>query len=233
MPESSIMPAATERVIDAPTQRVIDASIRLLAQKGPAGIKARSVATEAGVSTMVVYHHFGGIPELIAAVVDHGFRELGARFAALPVTADPIADLFTIALTTREVAQENPHLYDLMFGLSMRSTYRPPTTSDAHLSGRSSQFRDAYRHNIAACTRLVDSGRIGPHRPKDVAAQLWTMVHGFVSLELADHFAMFKDPSREILQQMGINLAVGLGDERDRSVRSHARAMRSFIANTQ
>jgi len=64
---------------------------------------------------MAVYHHFGGIAELIRAVVDQGFKELDNAFSQVPVTDDPLADLFAMALTTRRVARENPHLYDLMF----------------------------------------------------------------------------------------------------------------------
>ena len=75
---------------------------------------------------MAVYHYFGGIAELMHAVVDQGFKELDKAFSEVPVTKDPLADLFAMALTTRRVARENPHLYDLMFGLSTRrATYRP------------------------------------------------------------------------------------------------------------
>ena len=106
-------------------ERLVQATIRLLAEQGPSAIKARTVASATGLSTMVLYRHFGGIPELIRAVVDHGFRELDRAFSQVPVTDDPIADLFALALTCRRVARENPHLYDLMFGLSTRATYRP------------------------------------------------------------------------------------------------------------
>ena len=88
----------------------MQATIRLLAEQGPSAIKARTVASATGLSTMVLYRHFGGIPELIRAVVDYGFRELDRAFSEVPVTDDPIADLFVLALTCRRVARENPHL---------------------------------------------------------------------------------------------------------------------------
>src|SRR5437763_684552 len=111
---------------DGAPERVVQATIRLLAEQGPSAIKARDVASASGLSTMAVYHHFGGIAELIRAVADRGFTELDRAFSQVPVTEDPIADLFAMALMTRRVARENPHLYDLMFGLSTRrATYRP------------------------------------------------------------------------------------------------------------
>jgi hypothetical protein len=46
-------------------------------------------------------------------------------------------------------------------------------------------------------------------------------VHGCITLELADHFVEFTDPVAQVLQPMGVNLAVGLGDSRERARASH------------
>ncbi|TDO44255.1 WHG domain-containing protein [Kribbella sp. VKM Ac-2527] len=186
------------------------------------------MASASGLSTMVVYSHFGGIPELIRAVVDHGFAELDRAFARVPVTEDPVADLCAQSLTCRRVACENPHLYDLMFGLSTRATYRPISDSAARLSGRSPAFRGAYAHVAEACARLVNSGRVRPEDPEVVAAQLWSFVHGYISLELADHFVDFDDSVTQVLLPMGVNLVVGMGDELDRARASHEAGARLY-----
>ncbi|WP_406281141.1 TetR/AcrR family transcriptional regulator [Nocardia sp. NBC_00881] len=209
-------------------ERLVRATIGLLAEQGPSAIKARTVASATGLSTMVVYSHFGGIPELVRAVVDQGFKELDRAFSRMPVTADPIADLFTMALTCRRVARENPHLYDLMFGLSTRATYRPMGDSDIRFSGRSPAFRDAYVHMVDACQRLVDSRRIEQQEPEVVAAQLWSFVHGYITLELAEHFADFNDAVMQVMLPMGVNFSVGLGDERERAQVSHEAALRFY-----
>ena len=214
------MKASSAEATSVP-ERLVQATIDLLAEQGPSAVKVRAVAAASGMSTMTVYHHFGGIPELINAVVDHGFRELGKVFAAVPVTGDPVADLFTMSLACRRVARANPHLYDLMFGLSTRSTYRPLDEPDTRRSGRSQAFRDAYAHVTQACHRLVDSGRIRPQDPQVVAAQLWSVVHGYITLELAEHFAEFDDAAAEVLLPMGVNFTVGLGDTREAAEASH------------
>ena len=224
----NVSSATEDPTPDAVPERVVRATIRLLAEQGPSAIKARTVADASGLSTMVVYHHFGGIPELIRAVADQGFRELDRAFAQLPVTKDPVADLAVMALTCRRIARENPHLYDLMFGLSTRATYRPLPDSDVRLSGRSPAFRGAYAHLIAACTRLVASGRVGQQEPEVVAAQLWSFVHGFITLELAEHFVEFDDPVVQVMLPMGVNLVVGLGDKPQRARASHQAAARRY-----
>ena len=214
-------------VPDDPAERVLQATIKLLAEQGPSVIKARTVASASGLSTMAVYHHFGGIPELVRAVADYGYNRLETAFAQVPVTDDPIADLFTIALTTRWIARDNPHLYDLMFGLSTRATYRP--TPDIRLSGRSPAFRAAYTHLIEACDRLVNSGRIGPAQPDMIAAALWSSVHGYITLELAELFTEFVDPVQQVLVPMLVTFTVGLGDTRERAQASHEAAARHFV----
>jgi AcrR family transcriptional regulator len=213
---------------DAVPERLIQATVRLLAEQGPGAIKARTVAAATGLSTIVVYHHFGGIPELTRAVIDHGFKELATAFSQLPVTDDPIADLAVQGLTCRRVARENPHLYDLMFGLSSRATYRPLTDPDIRLSGRSPAFRAAYAHIANACERLVNSGRVVKQDHEGVAAQLWSFVHGFITLELAETFTGFDDPVRQVLLPLGVNLSVGLGDTRERAEASHEAAARIY-----
>ena len=213
---------------DGVAERLVGAAIRLLAEQGPSAIKARTVAAATGLSTMVVYSHFGGIPELTRAVIDRGFKELDAAFSQVPVTDDPITDLAVQALTCRRVARENPHLYDLMFGLSTRGSYRPLQNASSGASGRCPAFRAAYAHVAEACARLVNSGRIRQQDPEGVAAQLWSFVHGFITLELAETFTGFDDPVRQVLLPLGVNVSVGLGDTRKRAEASHQTAARLF-----
>jgi AcrR family transcriptional regulator len=215
-------------VPDGIPERLVESAIRLLAEQGPSAIKARTVAAATGLSTMVVYSHFGGIPELTRAVIDQGFKELDAAFSQLPVTDDPITDLAVQALTCRRVARENPHLYDLMFGLSTRGSYRPLQAASSGASGRSQAFRAAYSHVTEACERLVKSGRVRQQDPEGIAAQLWSFAHGFITLELADTFIGFDDPVRQVLLPLGVNVSVGLGDTREHAEASHEAAARLY-----
>jgi AcrR family transcriptional regulator len=206
--------------------RLVDAATRLLADKGPSAIKARSVAEAAEVSTTAVYYHLGGLAELLQAVADNGFRDLDRAFDADSATDDPVADVFAMALATRRLGQGNPHLYDLMFGLSTRASYRPPHITSDGAAARSHAFQAAHAHLVRACTRLADSGRIRADQdPEIVAAQLWSCVHGFVTLELGGHFSDSTDALRQVLEPMTVNVLTGLGDSPERCHTSHARAL--------
>lgn len=218
--------AATRLTQEQAVERLVDAATALLAEKGPSEIKARTVAEAAQVSTIAVYYHLGGLPELLQAVVDKGFQDLARAFVAAPPSDDPVTTLFAMALATRRFAQENPHLYDLMFGLSTRGSYRPLQTARSGAGGRSAEFQTAYAHLVQACIRLVSSGRVrSDENPENIAPQLWSAVHGFVTLELGDHFVQFSDPVRQVLQPMMVNIFVGLGGDPESVNASHTAAI--------
>ncbi|MFE7722678.1 TetR/AcrR family transcriptional regulator [Nocardia rhizosphaerihabitans] len=217
--------AVTRLTPEQTIERLIEATTKLLAEKGPSQIKARSVAEKAQVSTMAVYYHLGGLPELLQAVVDRGFRDLGRVLVAAPPSADPVTDLFAMTLAYRKFARSSPHLYDLMFGLSTRGSYRPLQQTRAGSSRRSAEFQAAYAHLVEGCAYLASSGRIRSGEDLDaMAAQFWSCVHGFITLELGDHFTQFSDPVGQILQPMTVNLLVGLGDTAERAYASEAAA---------
>lgn len=191
--------------------RLIEATLRLLATHGPAEVKARSVSKEAGLSTMGVYTYFGGVPELLQAVSDEGFKRLAAVFERSLTTTNPVADLCTMVLACRTFARRNPHLYDLMFGLSIDGRYNPSRGVSAMTPGQSAAFKVTYAVLISACARLVDKELLPRVDPALVALQLWSAAHGFIMLELSGYFANVAAPPEEILVSMCNHVVIGMG----------------------
>src|SRR5438046_8454340 len=89
---------------------LIEAAARLIATEGTAGLTLRRVAEAVGTSTMAIYTHFGGMPELRRAVRQEGFARLAARAAQAGDSDDPVADLAGLGLAYYEHAMSNPHL---------------------------------------------------------------------------------------------------------------------------
>jgi AcrR family transcriptional regulator len=213
----------------APRTRLIEAAIRLLAAHGPSEVKARSVASEAGLSTMGVYSNFGGVSELLQAVADKGFDRQVKIFGQVANTDDPMTDLCAMALACRDFALRNPHLYDLMFGLSIQGRYSPSRTpSTPEPRERSAAFKASYGYLLKECVRLVDADCVREIEPDVIAAQFWSTLHGFIMLELGGHFAAFDDPVTDVLVPMCINLVVGLGADRQRAEASATAAMTTW-----
>src|SRR5437764_15477988 len=93
---SSVNRSPNER---AGTRRaLIEASARLIATEGSAALTLRRVADEVGTSTMAIYTHFGGMPELRRAVRREGFNRLAAYLVEVDATNDPVADLACLGL---------------------------------------------------------------------------------------------------------------------------------------
>lgn len=215
-----------------PRTRLLESAIRLLAAHGPSEIKARSVASDAGLSTMGVYTYFGGVPELLQAVADEGFARQAAIFKQVMNTHDAMTDLCAMALVCRDFAMRNPHLYDLMFGLSIQGRYSPTRGEPTLVSSNegSAAFQVSYSYLREGCVRVIDAGCVDSNNPDLMAAQLWSALHGFIMLELGGHFKAATNPVAEILVPMCINLIVGMGADRGRAETSAAVAMADWAA---
>ncbi|HEX2212171.1 MAG TPA: TetR/AcrR family transcriptional regulator, partial [Mycobacterium sp.] len=73
-------------------EALIQAGVELLERDGLTALSARSVATQAGTSTMAVYTHFGGMTGLLNAIAGEVFGRFASALTEPPVTDDPVAD---------------------------------------------------------------------------------------------------------------------------------------------
>lgn len=209
--------------IDAlPTRQgaLVEAALRLLGEYGPAAIKARTVTSEADLTTMALYTAFGGMPGLMTAVVEEGFARLDSRMRGIEPSDDSVADLFSMAIECRRFAIENPHLYDLIFGPESRDVARGKLLAGNALSTEATAYQQSFATLANACDRAVEAGRVRSPSGRHLAAQLWSLVHGYISLELSGHFAGFADPVDEVLVPLAVSFMTGQGDDPDQSMSS-------------
>jgi AcrR family transcriptional regulator len=202
--------------------RLVAAALEVLERDGPAAIQARTVAAQIGASTMAVYTHFGGMPNLIEAVMREGFARFAEHTRAVPHTDDPTADLIAGGLAYGEFAMSNPQLYRLLFGLTdLRGVQKQP--ADVALQWKSTQGADALSVLVAAVERAIDAGRIRRQDPTAAASQILSATHGFVLLAMTG----FIDARglQDVMAPLAVNLLVGFGDTRKRAERSLAAAL--------
>lgn len=199
---------------------LIDAAIRLLTRDGVAGVKARAVVDEAELTTMALYSAFDGIPGLLSAVCEEGYAQLNGRLTGLTTTDDPVADLFAQALAYRRFALDNPHLYDLLFGLPSGNGLRGALRDGAELPAGGTSYVDTFATLTRSCERAISAGRVSSPSSRELAAQLWALVHGHIGLELSGHFGEFADPVETVLVPLTVGFMVGQGDSREASSRA-------------
>lgn len=180
-------------------RRLLEGAARLLSEEGPSALSARKVAAEASTSTMAVYTYFGGMPALVREIVAEGFARLAEHMASGPSYDDPLDALLALATSYRDNARENPYLYQVMFGAASLGGYR--------LTGEELEVgRYTFLGLADAVRRAMDAGVLRAGDPEDVAAQLWSALHGYVMLELAGFHSAEEGATERILQPMLSNL---------------------------
>ncbi|QCH24146.1 DNA-binding transcriptional regulator EnvR [Mycobacteroides salmoniphilum] len=200
-------------------QMLIAAAVDLLNSDGPEAVQIRKVATAARTSTMAVYKHFGGMPGLVNAVAEESLRRFGAAQAAPAQTDDPVADFMVTGLAYRQFALDNPHMCRLMFGVTSADGINAPRRNMFDTTVTTPMHPSA-EYLFRCVQRCMAEGRIDGS-PDDLsavllaAAKFWTMIHGFVMLELAGFWGT-KDHAAWVLASLTTDLFVALGDSHDK-----------------
>jgi AcrR family transcriptional regulator len=159
---------------------LIETAARLLAEEGPGALSTRRLAAEAGTSTMAVYTYFGGMDDLVRAMVREGFTMLNDRMSAVAETEDPASDVAALGLAYRRNALDHRHLYGVMFGGSSLAGFR--LTDDDRQHGRYT-----LEILVKAVARCMAAGRFSAGDAELVAHQMWIATHGLVTLELGGY----------------------------------------------
>jgi AcrR family transcriptional regulator len=191
---------------------LIESAARLISREGMAALTLRRLATDVGTSTMAVYTHFGGMPELQRAVRREGFVRLAAHLGSVRQTNDPVADIGVQGWEYVRNAVENPELFRVMFS-------EPPVDEEDAVVGV-----DTFLLLVAGVERCIAAERIRPGHPHELARQHWVLVHGIATLSVAGLLA--PDHAWTSMRTLAQHLFVGLGDEAPRARRSLAAVAR-------
>ncbi|MEO8812983.1 MAG: TetR/AcrR family transcriptional regulator [Caulobacteraceae bacterium] len=114
------------------SRALIQAGRRILEAEGPSALSLRAVAREAGVSPAAPYHHFKDKTDLLEAVAQEGWSELGAAIAEARAHAPDAANALTgIGVAYICFARENPALYRIMYRSACDRETMPDHAKDA------------------------------------------------------------------------------------------------------
>ena len=155
---------------------LIEATGELLLEHGDADrLSIRAVTARAGVSPTALYLHFAGMEELLQAVSDEAFEDLGGymRAALEPQGEDPRARLQAIAEAYVRFAEQRPGHYRILFAT-------PGRTGRKELLGAEDKGvgKEVFGLLLASTADCLPTSS----DPMPVALQLWTTLHGYVSL---------------------------------------------------
>jgi AcrR family transcriptional regulator len=155
---------------------LIEATGELLLEHGDAErLSIRAVTARAGVSPTALYLQFAGMDELLQAVCDEAFEELGSymRAALDSQGQDPRARLQAIGEAYVRFAEQRPGLYRILFATPVRHGGTDPFEGKEETAGM-----EVFGLLLASTAACLPPGS----DPMPVALQLWTALHGYVSL---------------------------------------------------
>lgn len=184
---------------------LLDAAATLLAEGGPAALTTRRLATAVGTSTTAVYTHFGGMDDLVRALVREGFKRLHRTLGRVAITDDAVFDVIALGYAYRHNAMSYPHLYAVMFGASALAGFALADEDRQH-------GRYTLKFVVDAARRAMGQGRFRPDDAELVGQQLWIATHGLVTLELGGYLVEPYD-AETVYQNQLCALLVGCGDE--------------------
>ena len=170
------------------TDQLVEAALAILEESGLTALTVRSVASRAGVAPMGVYSRFGSKDGLLEALFVHGFIGLETAIEPRP-SPSPMNRLRTGCMGYREFAINNPQMYHLMF-----EQMRALDLSQEALGVARASFTTLTDRVHSA----IDAGDLTEGDSTEVAQQIWSAMHGAVSLEIAGvHFAADRETSFE------------------------------------
>lgn len=152
------------------------AALSLVAEKGPKGFTLTEAARRAGVSAAAPYRHFADKAALLATVAEQGFRDLHAELsAAAGEAADPKGRVVELGRAYVRWAVAHPDHYRVMFGAELTKADHP----DLAIAGE-----QAFGDLLGAIAACQEAGVVAGHDPRELAAPLWSLVHGVASLAI-------------------------------------------------
>jgi AcrR family transcriptional regulator len=169
-------------------RELVAAAEAVLVRDGPGGLTVRAVAGEAGIAPMGVYNRLGGKDGLVDALLIKGFDRLGAAMeASIAAGSNTARRFYACGLSYRAFALANPHFYAIMFEKAIPREHHNP------------EVEEHARATFCALVRVVElaaaAGVIAAPDPVEAAQQIWSAVHGAVSLELRG-LVQTPDPER-------------------------------------
>jgi AcrR family transcriptional regulator len=152
------------------------AALSLVAEKGPKGFTLTEAARRAGVSAAAPYRHFADKAELLATVAEQGFRELHADLSiAADAASEPRARVIELGRAYVRWAVAHPDHYQVMFGAENIKADYPSLTVAAE---------QAFGDLLDAIRKCQEAGIVVGADPRQIAAALWSLVHGVASLAI-------------------------------------------------
>ena len=196
-----------ERIRDLTRAEIKAAARDLMAEKGTAGLSMRAIGRRMDMTAAALYHYYGGLSELITALILDAFVQMADYLeaaAATPESEGAAAQLRAVANAQRSWALAHPIDFQLIYGnpipdyeQPVEMTYPPARRSflvTARIFARGladgalvlpagyQTFSPELTRSLEALTAV--EGHDLPLPALYLTASAWSRIHGLIMLEL-------------------------------------------------
>lgn len=155
---------------------ITTAAMKMFLEDGYAKTSIRNIADAIEYSPGTIYLYYKDKDELLYEVQAQAFLKLLEAFKAHATSEDPIMRLEQLGKTYVSFGLENPELYDLMFII------RAPMNVDDEL--HKDNGVETFYYLLNCLEECIKNGLLIFKDPTQAALQVWSMMHGLVSLNL-------------------------------------------------
>ena len=154
-------------------QKILDAASTLFLKGGAGALSVRAIASQAGLSTIGIYSHFDGKQGVLDTLYIEGFELVSEATHVVDDGGPALAAILQASRNYLQLAESHQAHYRLIFGNS-EGDYKP---SDAAREVGAKAFA-----SLTAVIARVLPARANKKTKQDAAVQIWSLLHGSVSL---------------------------------------------------
>jgi AcrR family transcriptional regulator len=179
---------ATPEVVEAVRERILNEALAIINEEGYSGLSMRKLARHLGFTAKTIYNYYSNKDELYLMVLIKGFSDLVQEFrAACRTSADPLEKLSAAMHAYVRWGIGNKHYYNIMFSMDTpkyRDYRGTPMEKVAEKQNRIAlelpEIGTVILKEVAGQIHSITEDEI-PYR----LMQLWTILHGIVSLSIS------------------------------------------------
>lgn len=171
--------------------KILDAAKKLFASEGIEATSIRKIAREIEFSPTTIYLYYKDKKEIVYALHKEGFIQLGAHIEPLMYVEDPFERLKAMGKAYISFALNSPDFYEVIFMLKDTMRFLDDLCAPDEWEEGDRVF-DFLERTILDCQ---NTGYFKGVDPKVLSFQVWSAVHGIVSLYVTGHLTKLKDMS--------------------------------------
>ncbi|MBA2394940.1 MAG: TetR/AcrR family transcriptional regulator [Ktedonobacteraceae bacterium] len=190
-----------QRERQATRQNILVAAHQIARQEGWPALTIRKVAEAIEYSPPMIYEYFANKEEILLDLMREGFQQLIASMQqARASTEDRQESLMRIIDAYWSFARNNPELYQIMNGLGGVLLDNQETAREGQNAGRIP---------LAALEDWAQDSGIVLEDAFGAIETFWSLIHGMVSLTMADRIVGGEPRARQLLYQAFQTLLLG------------------------